>query len=150
MRNPIPHRASVAVAALLLSGCQGYVASNAPPAPGFDVVRIPFARPQVVLLARADAADAPPDTLRGVTAVYGRVLELRGDTLRMVVTQVGRSGALQHYPSGRHAAVDLRAATGVQRWDFSQPRTTSLAVVFGALVITAVAVFAVFISYVEG
>ena len=143
---------AVTVAALpFLAGCQAYVPSSRPLAPSAEVVRVPLVRPQAVVLARdAGAGAARADTIRGVTALYGRILELRGDTLRLAVTQVGRSGALQHFPSGPHAAVTLAEITVVERMGYSEQRTRALGVTFGVAVVAAAVVWAMFVAAVQG
>jgi hypothetical protein len=126
------------VVALLLAGCQAYLPSSAPLSPSAEVVRIAFARPRAVALARDERAAADRvDTIADVTAVYGRVVELRGDTLRMAVTQLARRGALQYTPSGPQAAIEISTIAGVERSGLSHRRTTVLAsIVVGAAVAT--------------
>ena len=123
------------VALLLLAGCHAYMPSAAPLAPGTETVRLAFARPQAVVLARGDGAGASVDTIADATAIYGRVVELRDDTLRMVVTQVARRGTLRYLPSGADATLATSTVAGVERWSHSPERTTVLvSIVAGAAV----------------
>lgn len=137
-------------ALLLLGACVGYVPSARAPAPGPEVVRLPLAPSQVLVVERrADAADGgvraaggAADTLRGLTAAYGRVLSVRGDTLTLALTQVSRAGELTPMPPGREAVVVRDPARPLEYGGYSDRRTTGLLVTVGVLVVVAGAFFA--------
>ena len=136
----------LAVACGAAAGCSGYVRSDAPVAPSAEVVRVPFVRPQAFVVRRAiTSGSASLDTLRGITAVYGRVMELRGDTIALVITQVSRRGALDRQPSGVQADIDRRTALPVERWGYSDGRTKGLMAMLGGIVVSAAVLFALWV-----
>ena len=130
----------------LLAGCQAYMPSSAPPAPGAETVRIPFVQPRAVILSRGEGEGGRVDTIADATAVYGRVIALRGDTLRMTVTQVARRGRLQYVPSGADATIAMSSVAGVERWSHSPRRT---AVLLGVVGTAALAVGLFFMALAE-
>lgn len=139
MRRPRIRIAFALIVTLTGGGCHTYLPSPAPPTPAAEIVRIPFARPQVLVLARGERSTGDAlDTLRGVTAVYGRVVALRGDTLELVVTRLSVHGAPQQLTAARRAAIDVTATTGVERWGHDREATRM--VLTGAVVVLAAAV----------
>jgi hypothetical protein len=127
LTRSVPMRSTVharfVAALLLLAGCQGYVRSSAPVAPGAEMVRIPFVRPQAIVIARDDPAQGWSDTIDAVTSVQGRILEVNGDTLRLAVDMFGRNGAYYPVAPGRHAIIAMSTARRVERRGFSVRNT---------------------------
>ena len=142
---------SSTLALLLLAGCQAYMPAQGALAPGTETVRLSFARPRDVVLARdRHAATSRADTIADVTAVYGRIVDLRGDTLQLVVTQLARRGALQYMPSGRGASIEMATVAGIERWSFSPQRTTVLVSIVGGVALAAAVFLAMLASAMGG
>jgi hypothetical protein len=124
---------SSTLALLLLAGCHGYVTSSPVLAPNLELVRIPLAHAETVVVERDDPAAGWSDTLENVTAIEGRVVELRENTVRLAVTHLERRGARNRIPPGRSVVIDLSRARSVERYGFSLGRTAAATVGFALL-----------------
>ena len=132
--------------------CMGYARRDTPVViPTAENVRIPFKDAQRLLIwydAELGEHDSLPTsapvTLDRVTAVVGRVLQRRGDTLVVAPTHVTSAGKLVQLPRDHTAitVIDRRQTEPIEQWGQQQAQTIALAVTVTVVVALAVAVLA--------
>jgi hypothetical protein len=127
-------RARAGWGVILVAGvaCVGYVPKPGPVTASGALVRVPRAGPESLEVRTTDSTWM----MTGVTAVYGRVLHVAGDTLDMTVVQVGQSGRLITMPADVRASVRLAPGRPIEHFAINE-RNTVRFVAFTAILAVA-------------
>jgi hypothetical protein len=139
-------RPSIApLAVVVAAGCYSYRLAPVP-APERALMRVRFETPRTLPVV---VGDRDTVNLRGITAVAGRVVAGRGDTLELAVDRVWRQGERPSVISaiweGARAVVVPDPTRPAEQRAFSVGRT--LLLVAGIAAAAAVAVVAAFIAW---